>query len=93
MMAGARMRQLRGMEIVSRGGQIQRIAEDRYSVKSQKTNDQYTVERLSDNWECDCPDYSKRKQACKHVFAVQFLHRLPTLLTTNGDLVRPLETV
>jgi hypothetical protein len=43
-MAGARMRQLRGMEIVTRGGQVKSIPESRYLVRSQNGPGWYRVE-------------------------------------------------
>ena len=82
-MAGQRMRQLRGMEIVARGGCLKRAAESRYSVHSQNGNGWYTVERKIDKWMCTCPDYEKRSKPCKHIYAVIFLLRLPQILLGN----------
>jgi hypothetical protein len=84
MMAGERMRQLRGMEIVSRGGQIQQVSPARYLVKSQKNTSQwYTVTQAAFGPDCNCPDYVKRKLPCKHIFSVMFLLKLPRLLQLN----------
>jgi uncharacterized Zn finger protein len=78
------MRQLRGMEIVSRGAQIQQLSSSRYLVKSQKNPDQsYRVAHTIDGPFCSCPDYLKRKLPCKHIFAVMFLLNLPNILQAN----------
>ena len=82
-MAGARMRQLRGMEIVARGGCLRRATESRYLVRSQNGNGWYKVNWKRGKWICECPDYRARNEACKHVYAVTFLLRLPHILLTN----------
>jgi hypothetical protein len=82
-MAGARMRQLRGMEIVSKGGQVRRIAELEYLVHSQHTRSWYSVQRKGGRWLCECPDYLKRKQTCKHGYAIAFMLDLPRILSIN----------
>ncbi len=84
-MAGSRMRQLRGMEIVSRGGQIRRLAQHNYQVHSQKSNNWYSVEWLNGKWVCDCPDNEKSGTSCKHIYAIGFLNRLPQILMTNQN--------
>lgn len=43
------------------------------STMSGKPN-QYMVAKLSDgSWACDCPDFQKRHQDCKHIMAVKLL--------------------
>jgi len=86
-MAGARMRQLRGMEIVARGDQILKIADDNYQIKSQKTTNLYTIVEEREAWRCDCPDFSKRRTPCKHVFAILFLRKLPEILKVNLGVI------
>jgi transposase-like protein len=71
------------MEIIARGGQIHRIAQGRYQVHSQKTNDWYTVEWQNGKWSCECEDHKKTQAACKHIHAIGFLNRLPHILMTN----------
>ena len=82
-MGGARMRQLRGMEIVARGGQIHRLTQEQYKVHSQKSIDWYNVEWKNAKWTCDCPDHKESNAACKHIYAIMFLNRLPHILMTN----------
>src|SRR5208282_2903316 len=84
-MAGARMRQLRGMEIVARGGQIRRITQEKYEVHSQRGDDWYTVEWNDRRWVCSCPDFNDSGSACKHIYAIGFLNRLPHILMTNTN--------
>ncbi len=31
------------------------------------------VHTTTDDWRCDCPDYQKRNQDCKHILAVKLL--------------------
>jgi len=83
-MAGARMRQLRGMEIVSKGGQVRRITDVEYLVRSQHTRACYKVQCEGDSWLCECPDYEKRNTSCKHIYAVIFLLRLPSIILSNA---------
>ncbi len=77
------MRKLRGMEIVSKGKQITQNSQTQYTVHSQHGKHSYNVKGSCDKWTCDCPDYLKRKDMCKHIFAVQFLLSLPSLANEN----------
>ena len=81
------MRQLRGMEIVTKGDQILKIASDHYQIKSQKTTNQYEIVQERTEWRCDCPDFSKRRAPCKHVFAIIFLRNLPEILKANLGVI------
>jgi transposase-like protein len=71
------------MEIVARGGCIKRLTDSRYLVRSQRRDGWYKIEWRNRKWRCQCPDYSARKEACKHVYAVIFFLRLPSILLTN----------
>ncbi|MEM2507395.1 MAG: DDE-type integrase/transposase/recombinase [Nitrososphaeria archaeon] len=77
------LRELRGLGIVAAGGQIQRVTNTKFFVKSQKGDKDYIVEWKSGKWTCDCEDYAKRVKPCKHIFAVNFLLNLPTILLLN----------
>ena len=80
-------RQLRGFSIVAVGGQIQRLNDKLFRVKSQgKDNVSYRVEWVNDRWKCECPDYVKRNSPCKHIFAVNFLLDLPALILANTEM-------
>lgn len=78
------MRWLRGLEIVAKGRQIERVSDSRYAVQSQHGDGTYMVERKACGWLCDCPDYSKREDRCKHIFAVLFLLSLPEIFQENS---------
>ena len=44
-----------------------------YSTMSGKPHE-YMVAKLDDDgWACDCPDYQKRHQECKHILAVKLI--------------------
>ena len=63
-------RQLRGMAIAA----IVRIEKNRigYKVPSQSGNGSYVVNTDGDPI-CTCPDFDKRQQPCKHIYAVQIV--------------------
>jgi len=65
-------RQERGQTIANQTGQIQRIDEIFYIVKSQSGNGEYTVNKVNGEWICDCPDHKYRHVTCKHIHAVIF---------------------
>ncbi len=65
-------RELRGLEIMSKGDQIRRIDADTYKVKSQNGNGFYAVVRKGNEWTCECPDHAQRQTVCKHIWSVYF---------------------
>jgi len=76
-------RELRGLGIVTIGGQIQRLSDKLFLVKSQSTDAFHRVEWVSGKWSCDCQDYMKRGKPCKHIYAVNFLLALPLIVLSN----------
>ena len=78
-------RELRGLGILAIGGMIKRIRENMFAVKSERTDDWYTVEWKDGKWICSCPDYAKRKKPCKHIYAVNFLLDLPMIMLSNSE--------
>lgn len=76
-------RELRGLGIVAIGGQIQRLSDKLFLVKSQSTDAFHRVEWVSGKWSCDCQDYMKRGKPCKHIYAVNFLLALPLIVLSN----------
>jgi len=76
-------RELRGLGIVAIGGQIQRLSDKLFLVKSQSTDAFHRVEWVSGKWLCDCQDYMKRSKPCKHIYAVNFLLALPKIVLSN----------
>jgi putative transposase len=65
-------RELRGLEILSKGKQIVRIDAGHYRVRSQNGNGVYLVVQEGKEWTCECPDYTNRQVGCKHIFSVYF---------------------
>ncbi len=64
-------REMRGQAIVQLEGQITRIDDNTYKVKSQSGHGVYTlIQTELDSWICNCPDATFRKVRCKHAFAV-----------------------
>jgi putative transposase len=68
----ATTRQERGEAIAKLDGQIKRIDENTYKVKSQSGNGVYEVLNTSIGWLCQCPDHIYRGVTCKHIHAVLF---------------------
>ena len=65
-------REERGQVIASLNGQIKRIDDCTYTVKSQSHNGEYIISKVGDEWICECPDNKYRHVICKHIFAVDF---------------------
>jgi transposase-like protein len=65
-------REERGQRIAKLDGQITRIDEDFYLVKSQSGNGEYAVFKVDDEWNCQCPDNKFRHARCKHIYAILF---------------------
>jgi putative transposase len=63
-------REERGQTIAHTSGQVKRIDELLYTVKSQSGNGEYTVNKINHEWFCDCPDNKYRHVPCKHIHAV-----------------------
>jgi transposase-like protein len=76
-------REERGQAIAQSSGQVTRIDELLYTVKSQSGRGEYTVNKINGEWVCDCPDYTYRHVACKHIFAVDFSTQLRKTVTAS----------
>ena len=63
------MRQMKGMEI-ARMGKIQKMKEG-YRVPSQTEKGGF-YQVSEEDFTCTCPDSQKRKQTCKHAFALRY---------------------
>ena len=83
--SGFSLRELRGLGIVALGGQIERVSETMFAVKSQSNSGAFhRVEWRDGKWVCDCADYARRQRPCKHVYAVNFLLDLPRIVLSNS---------
>ncbi len=62
----------RGRMIAETFGQVKRLDETTYKVRSQTSSAIYEVTGTEAGWECNCPDYRFRAITCKHIYAVKF---------------------
>lgn len=64
----------RGMAILAIAGQIEKIDEQTFKVKSQSNNSFYIVTNYNNTYRCTCPDHRKNnhKVDCKHIHAIKF---------------------
>ena len=70
-------RQDRGRRIFEYGGQIRRIDDIEYEVKSQTWPDRaYAVFHTERGWICSCPDHLEAGHTCKHIHAVEISLRM-----------------
>lgn len=65
-------REERGQTIAQTNGQVNRIDDLLYTVKSQSGNGEYTINKVNGEWTCTCPDNTYRHVPCKHIHAVSF---------------------
>lgn len=65
-------REERGKEIAEKSGQIQKVDDNSYKVKSQSGKGFYEVKATKDGMTCTCPDFVKRGLPCKHILATRF---------------------
>ena len=85
-------RQDRGRRIYEYGGQITRIDDIEYEVKSQTWPDRaYAVFRTERGWICSCPDHMEAGHQCKHIHAVDMSIRMREAVqdTVTIHAVRP----
>lgn len=65
-------REDRGKAIAENAGQIIRINDHFYKVKSQSSDTIYDVTSTQIGWKCTCSDHISRGVQCKHIFGVVF---------------------
>ena len=69
-------RRARGLSIAKAEGQVRRVWEGLYIVRSQSSETEYQVSLSKDRWVCECPDFTHRNAKCKHVWAVEISIRI-----------------
>ena len=71
-------RRLRGQAIAHLEGQITRLDEHAYRVKSQSGNGEYEILSTESGFVCSCPDFMFRSTVgkCKHVWAIDISKKL-----------------
>ncbi len=80
-------REERGQQIAQLNGQVKRIDDYIYTVKSQSNNGEYTVSKVNGQWSCDCPDNTYRHIPCKHIHAVNFSMTIRAKVQETAKLV------
>src|SRR4030066_610700 len=64
-------REQRGEVIARLDGQVKRVDDFTYSVKSQAHDGEYCIVKVGGQWICECPDNKYRQVKCKHIIAVE----------------------
>ena len=64
-------REERGEAITKLDGQIKRVDDCTYSVKSQSNHGEYCIVKVDGEWVCECLDNKFRHVKCKHIIAVE----------------------
>jgi hypothetical protein len=83
-------RKVRGQAIVEHDGQIRRIDEHSYEVRSQSGNGSYQIISTEFGWACSCPDNQYRESDCKHIVAVQISLALRTKVRAS-IIIQPVD--
>jgi transposase len=65
-------REERGKAIVEKAGQVEKIDDNSFTVKSQTGHGVYEVKATPEGMTCTCPDFIKRGVPCKHILATRF---------------------
>jgi transposase-like protein len=82
-------RQLRGLAIIAMGGQVRRITDKLFEVRSQSRDVCYKVKWGRKSWSCQCEDF-KAGRKCKHIWAVLYVKNLPNLVLANSQALERL---
>lgn len=83
-------RELRGLALMARGGQILRVSDSRFIVKSQSGSEPYVVGWHKGLWACDCADFLKG-HSCKHIESIHWALVLPHVLLANAGVAAGLD--
>ena len=83
--------ELLGSAIVIKGGQITRLSDKLFLVKSQSSalsgKIAYKVRWKRNKWNCQCPGFALNKRACEHIHAVNMLLKLPQIVMANLEAI------
>jgi hypothetical protein len=80
-----------GQAIAQQVGQVKRIDELTYTVKSQSGNGEYCVTKGCGEWLCECPDNKWRGVTCKHIHAVLFSQSIRAEVKIR--IIKPIENL
>lgn len=70
-----KVREIRAYGILGKGDLPKIIDKENFLVPSQSSDKKYKVIH-EQAWSCDCPDFQKRKQECKHIKAIKLFLKL-----------------
>lgn len=76
-------RNLKARDIAQRPNAVVRKDNHSWQVQSTDGRNNYTVIDWGDRKQCNCVDYRRRKQDCKHIKAVEYV----VLKERFGDLI------
>jgi transposase len=65
-------REERGKAIAEKGGQIRKVNNHLFKVRSQSGNGFYDVKSTRKGMTCTCPDFVQWSKPCKHILATRF---------------------
>jgi hypothetical protein len=80
-------REIRGVDILFEGNQINRVDDLHYRVSSQCGVGVHVVEWRGRGWKCTCLDFLETETPCKHFHAVAWGLALPVVLMANKGIV------
>lgn len=84
-------REEKGLTIAQLKGQVSRIDDLTYTVKSQSGNGLYQIINSELGWLCSCPDHMYRGKKCKHIFAVEFSQKLRQTVQQVVATIKPID--
>lgn len=84
-------REEKGLTIAQLNGQVKRIDDLSYVVKSQSGNGEYQVFASELGWLCSCADHIYRGQKCKHIFSVEFSQKLRETVV-QSVVIKPIDS-
>ncbi len=80
-------RELRALALIALGGQIQRLDDSVFIVKSQSGSAQYFIRWEEGRWTCECQDFQGTGKSCKHVHAIRWVMAMPSVVVRNSAAV------
>lgn len=87
------LRMQRGEAIAQEFGNVIRIEEGHYQVRSQSREIQYDVIEGEWGWICSCPDSSFRGSKCKHSWAVEISFQLRRQVEESTKTIRTIAPI
>jgi putative transposase len=73
-------------------GNVKRLNDRNYQVKSAISNKIYKIFATSIGWVCSCPDHTHRGVKCKHIFAVELSNNLRNIVRKE-IVIQPIDSL